>query len=739
MVTHVDYLFEMKKILWDEALSIGDPVLDGEHRQLIALLNRLIDLIDESPDVEQVHQILDQLELLAAIHNRHEEEASAHADVKFSQAQQREHHLFRAAIIEARSQLKPDDPGSSLIDVTESLVTLFISHIIDQDLDLAPLLSQNEVREHSLAEHLTRRFQQISLVRGLEMLVVISLLPMLVFAGMIMHQAWQTASQADDVALLASFSERVGDLAHELQKERGLSAGFLTSDDVAYQISLGLQRKQSDQELAQFSSSVSTQTQGDRLSVLSRLAVVTAKHMEELGRIRQEVDQRRLKPENSFDLFTRLITELTELSTQVATLSRQAGASELFQANAILIQFGEMAGRERAVSAAGFGRGMFTPQEYRHLIALTSEQKSLRQQLRSFLNEAAWVEWQQKYGSSEIAEYQRISDYALEQGSGYGVVSLDSFTWFKVATVRINLIRDFQQQLTQNLLNEMYRQRGESTALFMVTVFGGGGMVLLIGYVALQLARSIRLPIMSLTQGMRGLTAGDKSVRIPYSMRKDELGDMVSAYETFRRKLIRTDMLSMGEERGPLEATRHALVLKRRTAEGEVYKKLASIDSLTGVFNRREFMTLAKKEVSKVQRKLDHLAVMLLDIDHFKRINDSYGHSEGDRVLKIVAQSITAALREADILGRIGGEEFAVLLPSTDIDSATKTAERVRSAIEGLHIQVGDEEIQVTISIGISEYCAEEGQIDPAMVRADRALYQAKHAGRNQVCYQQVA
>ncbi|MCW8882657.1 MAG: GGDEF domain-containing protein, partial [Sedimenticola sp.] len=134
-----------------------------------------------------------------------------------------------------------------------------------------------------------------------------------------------------------------------------------------------------------------------------------------------------------------------------------------------------------------------------------------------------------------------------------------------------------------------------------------------------------------------------------------------------------------------------------------------------------------------------HLAVMLLDIDHFKRINDSYGHSEGDRVLKIVAQSITAALREADILGRIGGEEFAVLLPSTDIDSATKTAERVRSAIEGLHIQVGDEEIQVTISIGISEYCAEEGQIDPAMVRADRALYQAKHAGRNQVCYQQVA
>ena len=727
----------MKKILWDDGLSIGVPALDEEHRQLIALLNSLIDLIDEAPDVGRVHSILDEMEALATSHSRHEERLTGNASVALQEQQRREHHAFRAAIIEARGQLKSDDLGGSLIDMAESLVNLLISHIIDQDLE--PLLSRYEESQNSLADYLVSHFQKISLMRGLEVLVFISLLPMLVFAGMIMHQAWQSAAKADDVALLASFSERVGDLAHELQKERGLSSGYLASDDAVYITALRLQRQNSDRERILFEGGLRSEHLGEDFSLIERMADRVAVRLEELERIRQEVDHRRLKPQNSFDLFTGLIAQLTELSNQVATHSRHAGASELFQANAILIQFGEVAGRERAISAAAFGRGMFTAQEYRQLIGLVSEQQSLKRQLRSFLSDQLWSKWQQLYDTPEVADYQRISDYALALGSGNGEISLDSYTWFKVATGRINLIRAYQQQLNKRLLNDMYLERSESTALFMATVFGGGAMVLLIGYIALQLARSIRLPILSLTEGMRGLAAGDKSVRIPYETRKDELGDMVAAYETFRRQLIRTDMLSTGEESSPLASNRYALALKRQTKEGETYKRLASIDPLTGIFNRREFMALAKKEVARVQRQGDHLAVMLLDVDYFKRINDTHGHAEGDRVLKIVTQSISSALREADVLGRVGGEEFAVLLPSTDHKSTLVTAERVRSAVEGLRIQIGKDEIKVTISIGVSEYLSGENLIDPSLVRADRALYQAKNGGRNQVCVLQAA
>jgi two-component system cell cycle response regulator len=729
----------MKKIYWDEGLSVGDPIIDDEHRQLIAQLNGLIDLIDESPDFEQVHRILDELESLAARHSRYEETLSLTAGAEFKDEQCREHHEFRTAIIEARGQLDPNDLENSLIDLTESLVSLLINHIIDQDLDLAPLLAEREVREHSLAEFLVLRFQKISLVRGLEMLVIISLLPMLVFAGMIMLESWQVAVRANDIALLASFSERVGNLAHELQKERGLSAGYLTSDDKAYRAALTLQRKYSDDSLAQFSRSVTKQKLENGLSTVGDMAAVAIVRMKRLEGVREKVDRNGLAPQVSFKLFTELISELMGLSNQIASVSRHERASELFQANAILIQFGEMAGQERAVNAAAFGRGKLTPAEYRLLVTLTSEQQSLKRQFRTFVNDETWLAWQQWFDSEVIRDYQRFSEYALEQGGGRAALSLDSFTWFKTATKRVNLIRDFQRELTKQLLKEMSRQRSRSTALFMSTVLGGGAMVLLIGYVALQLARSIRLPIVSLTEGMRGLTEGDKTVRIPFSSRQDELGDMVSAYETFRRKLIRSDVLSMGQELKPLATSRYALALKRTTAKGEEYKRLASIDALTGVINRREFIVLAKKEVSRLQRHADNLSVLILDVDYFKQINDTHGHSEGDRVLKIVAQTIAAALREADVLGRIGGEEFAVLLPSTDEPAAQVTAERIRSAIERLRIQIGDQEIQITISIGVSEYQLTEGLIDSAMLRADKALYQAKHKGRNRVCCERPA
>jgi|GEM_PF-2364230 len=728
----------MKKIHWDEGLSIGDPRLDGEHRQLISLLNRLIDLIDEAPDAEQVHRILDELEQLATAHSRHEETLSLTAAEVFQEGQRREHSDFLSAIIEARSQLRPDDLGNSLIDMTESLVKLLINHIIDQDLDLAPLLAEREVKNHSLAEYLVLKFQKISFVRGLEMLVVISLLPMLIFAGMIMYQSWQGAVGAGDVAQLASFSQGVGNLAHELQKERGLSAGFLTSDDPAFKTALQLQRNRSDRELEIFRVSQEAQKLEGRLAQIGSLATKVAVRMEALERYRNQVDQRSLSSQESFEGFTGLIAELIGLTNQIAIISRRQGASELFQANAILIQFAEMGGRERAVVSAAFGRGTFTRQEYRQLVSLTSEQETLERQFHSFLSEQQWAQWRSHYAVDEVVAYRRLSDYALENGSGDGVVSVDGFTWFKVATQRINLISEFQQQLISQLLDEMRRQRSLSTITFMATVFGGGAMVLLIGFVALQLARSIRLPILSLTEGMRALTADDKSYRIPFAKRKDELGDMVQAYETFRRKLIRTDMLTMGEQLGPLTVSRHVLALKRSTAEGEEYKRLASIDSLTGVINRREFMKRAKTEVARLLRHQGQLTAMLLDVDYFKQVNDRYGHPAGDRVLKFVAQAIVAALREEDILGRIGGEEFAVLLPSTDQQSAGATAERVRSAIENLRIQVGENEIMVTISIGISEFTAGDVSIEPAMARADRALYRAKEQGRNRVCSQPV-
>lgn len=157
---------------------------------------------------------------------------------------------------------------------------------------------------------------------------------------------------------------------------------------------------------------------------------------------------------------------------------------------------------------------------------------------------------------------------------------------------------------------------------------------------------------------------------------------------------------------------------------------LATTDSLTGLVNRRAFFerTEAARQLSARLRK--PFALMMLDIDHFKSLNDRYGHAGGDEALCVFARTSTGVLREHDIMGRLGGEEFALALPGTDLGGALQAAERLRSAVEAAVLpQFG---YSMTVSIGVVLVDPDE-HINAALARADHALYQAKSAGRNRV------
>lgn len=167
----------------------------------------------------------------------------------------------------------------------------------------------------------------------------------------------------------------------------------------------------------------------------------------------------------------------------------------------------------------------------------------------------------------------------------------------------------------------------------------------------------------------------------------------------------------------------------------EEFKKLATIDALTELYNRRYFIEQADKEYLRAKRYDLSLSLISIDIDHFKKVNDNYGHPAGDKVLIEVSKLLKKSLRETDVLARIGGEEFSILLPETTATEALVFAERIRIAQSDLRIS-GDwqGEIQLSVSIGISSYQVDDLDFDELFSRADKALYQAKNAGRNQVC-----
>jgi len=180
--------------------------------------------------------------------------------------------------------------------------------------------------------------------------------------------------------------------------------------------------------------------------------------------------------------------------------------------------------------------------------------------------------------------------------------------------------------------------------------------------------------------------------------------------------------------------------LKRRTDELEALhkelKELASRDSLTGLYNRRTFHEHAQWQLKDAARRDEAISFLMLDIDFFKRINDQYGHAEGDRVLKAIAHTLQGSCRQNDVLARVGGEEFALLLPDTNVPGSVAMAEKIRlavTALEGLHEKM-------TVSLGAVTFTPETSTIvGPELFaqlfeKADHALYNAKRLGRNQVC-----
>ncbi|MBI3444135.1 MAG: diguanylate cyclase [Magnetospirillum sp.] len=172
--------------------------------------------------------------------------------------------------------------------------------------------------------------------------------------------------------------------------------------------------------------------------------------------------------------------------------------------------------------------------------------------------------------------------------------------------------------------------------------------------------------------------------------------------------------------------------LKRMEAQ---LRHLATTDELTGCLNRRAFFSSAEQEVERANRYTNFLSVLMIDIDHFKLVNDQYGHAVGDQALRAASAAIRANLREIDTMGRLGGEEFAILLPETPLAGAILVAERLRQAVAALAIETGTGPMPLTLttSLGVAERGNDEISLDQILARADAALYRAKAAGRNQV------
>jgi diguanylate cyclase (GGDEF)-like protein len=165
----------------------------------------------------------------------------------------------------------------------------------------------------------------------------------------------------------------------------------------------------------------------------------------------------------------------------------------------------------------------------------------------------------------------------------------------------------------------------------------------------------------------------------------------------------------------------------------EKVEQMAIVDTLTGLYNRRHFFDLGEREIERYKRYHSPLSLIMLDLDHFKKVNDQYGHQVGDYVLQELAKIFANSLRKMDIPGRLGGEEFVILLPETNIDQGMLVAERIRKTVEAKNFIVEDHSIHITASMGLVSMRDDVTSLQMLISLADKIMYKAKAAGRNKV------
>ena len=162
-------------------------------------------------------------------------------------------------------------------------------------------------------------------------------------------------------------------------------------------------------------------------------------------------------------------------------------------------------------------------------------------------------------------------------------------------------------------------------------------------------------------------------------------------------------------------------------------QELAITDTLSGVFSRRYYLERFSEEIERSQKFNYAFSCLMIDIDHFKDYNDQYGHLVGDAILRELSKTIKESVRQIDLIGRYGGEEFSIILTETDKEQAKFAAERIRHSVESKYIRVYDEDLRVTVSIGISTFPFDGKEMGGLIDNADSALYYAKQTGRNKV------
>jgi len=726
----------MAELVWDKGMSVGIDSLDNDHKQLIAILAQLMSAKNNRLEQDSIYEVFEQLECYCQLHFTKEEAFLA----KINYQQLASHKLSHQAFIKKIPQLKQQwfaevaDQEAVKDKIILFLQQWLIKHILEEDLDYVPAIhcynEFNLYKKNKKAKHSLLRYFSVKLSHYLTLshrVFITTLLPVAAVLILCLFILKENNHQYQNIKLVLGLNaviEQVNDISHSLQAERGLSTGYTSSNYKSFIQQLSKRRVSTDIKINHFLWLLKQPENTVVNKSISDYMINMQDTIANLSRYRMHLDQKIVSFEDTYNAYTQLIEQLISVADRLVHIEIGSSyTSDISAINAIL-RYKEFVGQIRALGMEMSESHQADLYQNVDISLVVGKQIST---LRVFTNSASLTQ------ASICGDYcnaiiqRKQLELTYQKVRQLNDKKARTALWFKLMSEKVDNLNTIVEQLINEFDEKVFNKSLTLKTQGYLIVLALSLFLLAAIFFALVLNYSIISPVRKLTYALNDMSDGQNNIHFKPLASKDEIGSMQLAFEKLRRKLLQGDVYKATVSQQKEE-------IKYRKSQQDHFQQLALTDALTGAVNRHHFNEVLDQEIIKVNNHGSPLSIMLLDIDYFKRVNDSYGHGVGDEVLVLFYQTCLAAVRNSDVVARIGGEEFVIIMPNTELVNAHRFAERLRKKIAKLEMNIANKKISVTVSIGVSQWQSEYFiNAETFVAHADKSLYQAKNSGRNKV------
>ena len=712
---------------WNEGLSLGVKQLDDDHKKLLDIINKLSTAIDESATDDVYEEIFSDLDKFVSIHFKREEsfmQTCAYNDID---KHKKQHNIFASKVPEIKANFFATKDYVSAQKIVLFLTDWLVNHIINEDLKLIEtfeshgLLDKKTKRRSFIENVINKTTNSLSFSKRIFLSVMIPIAGLFILSYFTLYNDYKNYTNIKNTSELSSIIYSISNLVHSLQIERGLSGGHISSNNSKFNLSLSKQRETVDKDIETFKNKI-TSTDIELIKSVSFYINIFNTGIISLDDIRKRVDNREISEFEEIIFYKRLIENIIDITSKIELYNLNKDISSSLSILSIILHYKENMGLKRAYGTIIIEKQNTFNSGYLAFTQFLNSKDILIHELEHYSSDK-YLKSFTKLINSPVAK--SVFDYE-EKIKNKDINDLDSKAWFLITSKYIDKINMYEKELIEELDKVINKEKNKMLNTFFLVV-SYTVIIVLITLILLYIFKSsTKEQIKKLTYAMIDLSKGGRNFKLEKLYTEDEIADMHDAYEITRIKLLKGDIYRQ------LYLNEKEVELKNYEKENAELESVAYIDSLTGSINRRKFEELASIEIARSLRYKNKLSFLLLDIDYFKKINDSYGHAAGDEILIDFVNTCKNMLRNVDTIARIGGEEFVIMLVETDEIDGFKFAQRLREKISKSEKILQNKKITYTVSIGISEFGEnKDSEFKTIIDRADKALYEAKNSGRN--------